>query len=236
MESEETSLINEFLFSFLVTKFYINNGNIIYIPNNIKIYVEIPNSFENYLKKFGILNVFETENIALGKLPELELEEYIIQIFNRMIGKSTNKEIEEFIKENIGIEEYSYHQVKTFIKIFISQFNLFSGKLKILNSQGNDMTNKYIKDIAESTKYFTNGGFPKLIMDKKQYIKNKIDLSLDPYENDLNKVKFKIPLIFVDQKTMKCNIEILSDNFHDLVIETPNKIVNPSYKYLKRLK
>ena len=98
------------------------------------------------------------------------------------------------------------------------------------------MTNKYIKDIAESTKYFTNGGFPKLIMDKKQYIKDKIDLSLDPYENDLNKVKFKIPLIFVDQKTMKCNIEILSDNFHDLVIETPNKIVNPSYKYLKRLK
>ena len=35
---------------------------------------------------------------------------------------------------------------------------------------------------------------------------------------------------------MKCNIEILSDSFHDLVIETPNTMVNPSYKYLKRLK
>ena len=73
-------------------------------------------------------------------------------------------------------------------------------------------------------------------MDKNQYIRDKIDLCLDPYENDLNKVKFKIPLIFVNQKTMKCNKEILSDNFHDLFIETPNKMVNPSYKYLKRLK
>jgi len=112
MVSEETSLINEFLFSFLVAKFYTNNGNIIYIPNNIKIYVEVPNSFENYLKKFGILNVFEIKNIALGELPELELEEYIKQIFNRIIGKSTNKEIEEFIKENIDIKKCSYHQVK----------------------------------------------------------------------------------------------------------------------------
>jgi len=77
MVSEETSLINEFLFSFLVAKFYTTNGNIIYIPNNIKIYVEVSNSFENYLKKFGILNVFEIKNIALGELPELELEEYI---------------------------------------------------------------------------------------------------------------------------------------------------------------
>ena len=236
MESEETSLINEFLFSFLVAKFYTNNGNIIYIPNNIKIYVEIPNSFENYLKKFGILNVFEIKNIALGELPELELEEYIKQIFNRIIGKSTNKEIEEFIKENIGIKEYSYHQVKTFIKIFINQFNTFGGKLKFSNSQGIDITNKIIKDTAESTKYFTNGGFPKLIMDKKQYIKDKIDLCLEPYENDLNKVKFKVPLIFVDKKTMKLNIEIFSDNFNESVIETSNKMINSSYKYLKRLK
>ena len=116
MESEEISLINEFLFSFLVAKFYTNNGNIIYIPNNIKIYVEVPNSFENYLKKFGILNVFEIKNIALGELPELELEEYIKQIFNRIIGKSTNKEIEEFIKENIDIKKCSYHQVKILLR------------------------------------------------------------------------------------------------------------------------
>ena len=211
IESKETSLINEFLFSFLITKFYTNNEDIIYIPNNIKIYVEIPNSFENYLTKFGILNVFEIEHIELGKLPNLELDKNIRQIFNRMIGKETNEEIEEFIKENIGIKEYSYHQVKTFINLFINQFSIFDSKLKFTNSQDDDITNKCIKDFAQSTKYFTNGGFAKLIMDKKQHIKDKIDLCLDAYENDLNNVKFKTPLIFVDKKTMKCNLEILPD-------------------------
>ena len=234
IESEETSLINEFLFSFLVSKFYATNGNIIYIPNNIKIYIEIPNSFENYLIKFGILNVFEINNIALESLHKLELEEYIKQIFNKMIGKSTNEEIEEFIKENIGIKEYSYHQIKTFIKIFISQFKIFDGKLKIINSQGNKISYKFIEDIIKSSKYFTNREFQKLIMDKKQYIKDKIDLCLDPYVNDLNKVKFKIPLIFVDIKTMIYNIEMFSDNIHEL--ETANQVINPSYEYLKRLK
>ena len=45
IESEDISLINEFLFSFLIIKFYTNNEYIIYIPNNINIYIEIPNSF-----------------------------------------------------------------------------------------------------------------------------------------------------------------------------------------------
>ena len=94
IESNETSLINEFLFSFLITKFYTNNEDIIYIPNNIKIYIEIPNCIENYLTKIGILNVFNIENIVLGelktneqknitniKMPKLELEQKLIKIF-----------------------------------------------------------------------------------------------------------------------------------------------------------
>ena len=142
IESEDTSLINEFLFLFLITKFYTNNEDIIYIPNNIKIYIEIPNSFENYLTKYGILNAFGIENIVLGelrknekinitniKMLDLDLDPKLRSIFNRMIGKKENKEIEQFIKDNIGIEEYSYHQVQTFIKLFISQFSVLEGKI-----------------------------------------------------------------------------------------------------------
>ena len=160
IESDETSLINEFLFSFLITKFYTNNEDIIYIPNNIKIYIEIPNCIENYLTKIGILNVFNIENIVLGELktneqknitnikkPKLELEQKSIKIFKKMNGYEKNEQIEEFIKKNIGIKEYSFHQVQTFIKLFISQFKYLEGKTFILESE---QTIKCIEYFAKS--------------------------------------------------------------------------------------
>ena len=219
IETKETSLINEFLFSFLITKFYTNNEDIIYIPNNLKIYIEIPNSFEDYLTKFGILNAFNRINITIDEskqnginnvpmLPlDLENEPKIREIFKKLNGFEKDEEIENFIKEKIGIKEYSYHQIKTFIKLYISQFKSFESKIKFTNS-GGDITQKCIQYFAESTKYFTNGGFAKLIMEKK-YIKNLFDLCLDAYENDLK--DFNTPLVFVDKETNKCIFERIPD-------------------------
>ena len=84
-ETKETSIINEFFFSFFITKFYTNNENIIYIPEDIEIYVEIPNCFDNYLSKFGILKEFNQENIKLDNKLPLELESNIISIFRRIL-------------------------------------------------------------------------------------------------------------------------------------------------------
>ena len=242
IESEETSLINEFLFSFLFTKFYNCKENIIYIPNNIKIYVEIPNSFENYLTKYGILNEFKIENIELGKLPKLELEKDIIKNFQRIIGADTNEQIEEFIKKNIGIEKYTYHQVITFIKLFISQFSFFDSKIRFKNLKKDDITEKCISYFAKSTQYFTNGGFAKLIMEKNEKIKNKIDLCMDAYNNDLKfdkeekdkKEKFRAPLIFIDKEKKKFKLELLpnlngKENNYSKGINIANKEVDILY-------
>ena len=234
IESKETSLINEFLFSFLITNFYTNNEDIIYIPNNIKIYVEIPNSFENYLEKFGILNVFPIENIQLGKLHELELDENTRNIFKKMIGKYENKEIEEFIKKEIGIKEYSYHQIQTFIKLFISQFSVLNSEIKFKNSQQKDITDECISYFSKSTKYFIDGGFAKLIMEKKNNIKDKIDLCLDAYNNDLNGKSFKTPLIYIDKETKQCKFEILpeiieEEKIYSKIIKNINKEVDITY-------
>ena len=233
IESEDTSLINEFLFSFLITKFYNNNEDILYIPNNIKIYVEIPNSFENYLVKYGILNVFPNEHIELGKLPKLELDDDTKNIFKRIIEKDENDDIEAFIRENIGLPNYSYHQVVTFIKLFISQFSLFNTKLKFTDSQDNNITKECIDYFAKSTKYFTNGGFAKLIMNKNKEIKDKIDLCLEAYDNDLDKNSkeknekkeiLKTPLIFIDKNTKKFRFEMLPE------------IVEEDYQNIKNIK
>ena len=231
IETEDSALINEFLLSFLITKFYTNNEDIIYIPNNIKIYVEIPNSFENYLSKIGILNAFEIDTIKLGDLPKLELDEDIKKTFKIMLGKEAEKDeqIENFIKDNIILKEYSYYQIQTFISLFISQFEIFKGKIiKFCDSQKKDITKECIKNFAESTIYFTNGGFAKLITDKKKQKKNKIDLCLDAYENDLSKVEFKTPLIFIDKNTKKFKFEKLPDISEELNEDT--KITNPKKK------
>ena len=44
-------------------------------------------------------------------------------------------------------------------------------------------------------------------MDKNNVIKDKIDLCLDAYENDLKNIKFNSPLIFIDKKQRNLNLK-----------------------------
>ena len=120
-----------------------------------------------------------------------------------MLGYKSNNDIEKFIKGKIGIKSYSYHQVQIFIKLFISQYNKLGTKLQFFNDDV-DVTEKCIQEFANCTKYFTAGGFAKLLTEKN-FGKNKdyIDLLSDIYENDLKGTKFEIPLIFVIIEKMK---------------------------------
>lgn len=70
---DSISILNEFLFSFLITQFYSNNDNIIYKPKNIEIYIEIPNCLNDFKSNFDILKTFEDENIKIDEKPKLEL-------------------------------------------------------------------------------------------------------------------------------------------------------------------
>ena len=72
-ENKEHSVLNEFLFSFLITKFYSNNENIIYIPQNIEIYIEIPNCYKDFMENYAILKSFDLEIIGLPNLPKFHL-------------------------------------------------------------------------------------------------------------------------------------------------------------------
>ena len=125
-ESEEINILNEFFFSFLITKFYSNGDTIIYIPNDIGIYVEIPNCYKDYLSQFSILNIFPRENISLEFLPKLDLPQKIIDIFNMMIELNTNEAIEKYFLQKYmdNTEKYSYHQILLFINLFISHYKI----------------------------------------------------------------------------------------------------------------
>jgi len=209
-ESKEICIINEFLLSFLITKFYINNENIIYIPKDIQIYIEIPNTFENYLSKFGILKFFNFENISLDKIPKLDLSKDIVDIFDRILGYKLNEEIEQFIKEKIGTKIYSYYQVQIFINLFISHYDKFEKNLQLDKKDVKEQL--LIQEFAESTKYFTSRGFAKMITEKKEdKKKDYIELISKIYENELKDMKFDIPLIFINrEKKSYSKLELLN--------------------------
>ena len=198
-ESKETNIINEFLFSFLITKFYINNENIIFIPKDIQIYIEIPNCFKNYLSKLGIIKIFNCENISLDNIPNLDLSKEIIDIFSQMLEFKSKEEIEKFIGKYIDIKKCSFHQIQIFIKLFISQYNKFKNKLHFLSGK-----KEYIQEFANRIKYFTVGGFADLHIKKNDY-KNQgyIELFSNIYENILEGIKFDIPMTFKVNEEMK---------------------------------
>ena len=74
-ETEDISILNEFLFSFCFTKFYSNDKNILYIPINVEIYIEIPNCFFHFIKNYPILNYFKMDKIYFNSKEKLRLDE-----------------------------------------------------------------------------------------------------------------------------------------------------------------
>ena len=233
IETNEISLINEFLFSILITKFYITNENILYIPNDIYIYIEIPNCFYDYLSKFGILQILNKENITLENIPSFNYSNDIINIFDKLLGIKTNDKLQEFIQKNINIKKYSYHQINIFIKLFISQFGHYQSKLKFKKDQ-KDITNKCLQCFSNCMKYIINGGFSQLLtsIDNKNKTKeekeNIDEILTEIYEKDLINNDFIHPLIFINPEKM----EYLELN----IAKSSIKEYKEQKYYLKRIK
>ena len=72
-DTKQKELFEDFIFRFLIQKVYSNNENIYCYENNVKIFIEIPNGFFNFLEKFKLFNEFKIHTI--NDLPQLELLE-----------------------------------------------------------------------------------------------------------------------------------------------------------------
>ena len=70
-DSDQTNLMMEVLFSILITRFYGHNEEIFFLPKNISIKVEIPNTFINFFEKFQILNLFNIKEMKISNLAPL---------------------------------------------------------------------------------------------------------------------------------------------------------------------
>ena len=166
-ETDDTSILNEFLFSFCFTKFYANDRNVLYIPLNVEIYIEIPNCFNNFLKNYPILNFFEIEHIEFKNREKLRLDKEMTKFYNWMIpeenveGKKIKKTPEEYINSHIGAEKFSYHQINIFNRLYMNQYKVDNAKLTFLSNSGKDITKECIEEFALCTQYFTLGIYAK---------------------------------------------------------------------------
>ena len=79
------------------------------IANDIFIYIEIQNCFDDYLSKYGILQILNKENITLANITLFNYSKDIVNIFDKLFGIKTNDKLQEFIQKKINIKKYSYH-------------------------------------------------------------------------------------------------------------------------------
>ena len=71
LEKNKLDLIRDFLFSFLIMKYYSKEENIFYYGKEIKIKIEMPNSFDKYFNKFPTLGFFEVYKIDINNSESL---------------------------------------------------------------------------------------------------------------------------------------------------------------------
>ena len=76
-DTEDNSLMNDFLYFILITKLYGQDDNIFYLSKKIILYLEIPNSFINFFDKYPILRIFPKKMLSLENLEPLIVPEDI---------------------------------------------------------------------------------------------------------------------------------------------------------------
>ena len=76
-DTDQKSLMNDFLYFILFTKLYCQDDNMFYLSKKIKIYIEIPNSFFDFFQKFPILDLFpkNKKELLIDNLEPLIVQE-----------------------------------------------------------------------------------------------------------------------------------------------------------------
>ena len=93
-DTDQISLMMEFLFSVLVTKLYGKNENIFYLSKFLEVKIEIPNSFIDFFAKFPILNLFKKKMLSIDNLAPLIVSQELTS--NIQIVCNYLKELKEY--------------------------------------------------------------------------------------------------------------------------------------------
>ena len=153
-DTNQIQLMQEFLFSLLITKFYCYKQSIFYFPKKVKIKIEIPNSFIDFFSKFPILTLFSSTKLTIEKLSPL--------IVSRDI-KSNEQVVANYLKalkENrLDSEDLNFPMITP--ELNASKIKKFNKKYKYLLRDAQIISEKECNElIMEQIKVSNNIKYP----------------------------------------------------------------------------
>eukprot|EP00833_Pecoramyces_ruminatium_P002451 jgi/Orpsp1_1/1176483/evm.model.c7180000057803.1 len=235
-ESNQIDLIREFLFSFLILKCYNKNENIFYYENEIRIKIEIPNSFVDFKKLFPILDFFENICISYSKKTNSENIKYIdlpplivpndltsdVQILCNYLNVYNNKNINEYDIYIKGINVIENEDIKKNKKFVIIDEpleqkdcqNLLNNNFKRLKAKNLNyyQIKSYITIVSEQLRLLSKS----LYLNAEHLnhivkIKRRSDPNSNEY-NDLNKVRE----YFIDT-LLKITLHVVTSSYNNIL-------------------
>ena len=215
-DTKQKELFEDFIFSFLIQKFYSNNEKIYCYEDNVKIFIEIPNGFFNFMDKFELFSEFPIHKII--ELPEYELSE-------------TDKSFHDFedIKEDLEKNIISFLDIQKKNKslnhnyLYKSDIQLVCNYLKFLDRMSSQ--NLYFYNLNEKLKELSQYNY---YCDSEIINENECRELLNKFFNKKNRSYHQINIyikVLADQLrkfsiNFYLNIENLKDNLLPGTIRT----------------
>ena len=114
--TDQITLMMEFLFSILITRFFGQNEDIFFSSKNIQIKVEIPNDFIDFFEKFPILTLFKIKEMKISHLSPLIVPKKLdsnIQVIANYIKAAKENKINQYdlYFPNITPEEFKENYI-----------------------------------------------------------------------------------------------------------------------------
>ena len=224
--TEQVGLMNEFLFSILINRFYGQNEDIFYLSKNITIKVEIPNTFIDFFEKFPILTLFKIKELKISELPPLivpkELDSNIQLVANYLKALKENK-INNFDLIFPKITPKDFEKRNYFIKK-----NKYSTSVKaelISDSECQKLIFDSIKDILEKPTYYQIISYINMLAAQlrklnQNYFLNAYQLLLDGRQNALR--------TFIVNNFIKISRYFAEGTFTKVIKQNQNSELNKS--------
>ena len=221
-------LMQYFLFSVLITKLYQVTNNIIYIPKDICIYVEVPNGPQNFIDEFPILKLFHRTSIELNAQTSLDIQD---ENLAKKLTWDKNKKNSNEIEDIIGLNEYKNNPM-----IYIEK-QIYMNIISSLCPDNLELKDKYYDKVKSAANCFTKSVYSEKIRIRDQVQENKRPEDIKEYVFDFLKfdegkaldIQYKVPLIFkTNNNYEEINIsdEELKDKDLNYFLTNLKKIMN----------